>query len=83
MSHIISFSSGLSSAVAGERVLARYGGIDTIVFFADTTIEHADNYRFLDDVRARWSDLYPGVQFHIAVCADGVNSGLMFASRAV
>lgn len=56
MSEIVSFSSGLSSAIAAERVQQRYGRAEIV--FLDTTIEDQDNYRFLDDLRRRWLRLY-------------------------
>lgn len=52
--HIVSFSSGLSSALTVERVLNRYGSDSVQVVFMDTTIEDQDNYRFMDDCKARW-----------------------------
>jgi 3'-phosphoadenosine 5'-phosphosulfate sulfotransferase (PAPS reductase)/FAD synthetase len=58
MLHIVSFSSGLSSALAVERVLARYGPEPVRVVFMDTLIEDDDNYRFLDEMEARWLDVY-------------------------
>lgn len=54
MLHVVSFSSGLSSALAVERVLDRYGPIPTIVVFEDTTFEDEDNYRFLGECQLRW-----------------------------
>jgi 3'-phosphoadenosine 5'-phosphosulfate sulfotransferase (PAPS reductase)/FAD synthetase len=56
MTHIVSFSTGLSSAITAERVQQRFGQVEII--FMDTTIEDADNYRFLNDCRRRWLDLY-------------------------
>lgn len=52
MKHIVSFSSGLSSAVACERVLKRYDDVDIV--FMDTLIEDDDNYRFMRECEARW-----------------------------
>lgn len=54
MKHIVSFSTGLSSALATERVLRRYGHASAEVIFEDTTIEDADNYRFMHDMERRW-----------------------------
>lgn len=54
MKHIVSFSSGLSSALTVERVLNRYGKEATEVVFMDTKIEDEDNYRFMNDCKARW-----------------------------
>ncbi len=52
--HIVSLSSGASSAVAADRVLKRFGKANTELVFADTQIEDEDNYRFLDDLSKRW-----------------------------
>lgn len=60
--NIVSFSTGLSSALTVERVLRRYADIEII--FMDTKIEDADNYRFMEDCRRRWS-------IPITVLADG------------
>ncbi|MCO5207651.1 MAG: hypothetical protein M9928_21800 [Anaerolineae bacterium] len=38
MKHIVSFSTGLSSAITVERVLARYGEKDTEIVFMDTPL---------------------------------------------
>lgn len=54
MKHIVSFSTGLSSALVVERVLNRYGKNDTLVVFMDTTIEDSDNYRFMRECKKRW-----------------------------
>lgn len=54
MRHIISFSTGLSSALTCERVLTRYGKEAIVVVFMDTTIEDEDNYRFMADCKAKW-----------------------------
>lgn len=54
MNHIASFSTGLSSALTVERVLARHGLARTEIVCMDTTIEDEDNYRFMKDCRARW-----------------------------
>lgn len=57
MRHLVSFSTGLSSAITVERVLARYGRKETEIIFMDTTIEDEDNYRFLVDCQARWGEI--------------------------
>lgn len=54
MKHVVSFSTGLSSAITAERVLQRYRPEDTSIIFMDTTIEDDDNYRFMDDCQERW-----------------------------
>lgn len=51
---IVSLSSGNASAVAGELALTAYGRERVEFVFADTLIEHDDNYRFLRDLEARW-----------------------------
>ena len=63
MKHVVSFSTGLSSAITVERVIERYGRENTIIVFMDTKIEDDDNYRFMDDCRSRWGE--------IIVLADG------------
>lgn len=57
MKHIVSFSTGLSSAITTERVLARYGPENTTIVFMDTTIEDQDNYRFMADCQKRWPEI--------------------------
>lgn len=52
MLHVVSFSSGLSSALAVDRVIGRYGECEIV--FMDTQIEDEDNYRFMDDCQRRW-----------------------------
>lgn len=52
MKHIGSISSGLSSAVACDRLLNRYP--DAILVFEDVLFEDDDNYRFLKDCESRW-----------------------------
>ena len=47
--HIVSISSGLSSALVACRVIERYGMKNTRFVFMDTTIEDIDNYRFLNE----------------------------------
>lgn len=59
MNHVISFSTGLSSALTVERVLQRYKR--AYVVFMDTLIEDDDNYRFSQQVQARWRKLHPGM----------------------
>jgi len=61
MNHVISFSTGLSSALTVERVLKRYGR--AYVVFMDTLIEDEDNYRFSQQMQVRWRKLYPGMMF--------------------
>jgi hypothetical protein len=47
MNHIVSFSSGLSSALTAVRVLEKYA--DAQLVFMDTNFEDEDNYRFMSD----------------------------------
>ena len=56
--NVVSFSSGLSSALTVERVLQKYGAQDTRIVFMDTLIEDDDNYRFMRDCEARWAEKY-------------------------
>lgn len=51
--HIVSISSGLSSALVYRRVLDRYGADNVLGVFMDTLIEDEDNYRFLAEIE-RW-----------------------------
>ena len=46
MKHIVFFSSGAASYVAAKIVCEKYGKKDTLLLFADTTIEDKDNYSF-------------------------------------
>lgn len=50
MRHIVSFSTGLSSALTWKRVVDRYGKGAVTVVAMDTTIEDDDNYRFARDM---------------------------------
>ncbi len=50
--NIVSFSSGLSSAITAVRVLEKYS--DAILAFMDTNFEDDDNYRFVDDFEKRF-----------------------------
>lgn len=52
MKHIVSFSTGLSSAITTQRVLDRYH--DAEIIFMDTTIEDDDNYRFMNQMKDYW-----------------------------
>jgi hypothetical protein len=76
MKHIVSFSTGLSSALTVERVLARYGKEATTVVFMDTKIEDEDNYRFMDDCRRRWD-------VPIVVLAEGRTPYQVFTDQHV
>src|SRR3990167_6138612 len=53
--HICSFSSGLSSAIATDSVLSRFGSDNIDIIFEDTLFEDDDNYRFLRDCENRWN----------------------------
>ncbi|MBT9173457.1 MAG: hypothetical protein DDT21_01858 [Syntrophomonadaceae bacterium] len=54
MHHLVSLSGGVSSAVAADRVISRYGRSNVTLWFADTLWEDEDLYRFLDDCLSRW-----------------------------
>jgi hypothetical protein len=54
MHHIVSLSGGISSALAADRVINRYGRDNVTLWFADTSWEDADLHRFLADCMARW-----------------------------
>ena len=66
MNHVVSFSSGMSSAITASRVLARYGKENVTVVFMDTLFEDNDNYRFMSD----WKNHF-GVE--IVTLSDGRN----------
>lgn len=53
MRHVVMFSSGAGSAVAGFRVADCFGTDDLTLLFADVNGEHGDNYRFLREA-AEW-----------------------------
>jgi len=46
---VVNFSGGCGSYVAAKRAIARWGGDNVVLLFADTKIEDADLYRFLND----------------------------------
>ena len=54
MYYISSFSGGISSAVATDRAVQRYGRKKVWIWFADTLWEDEDLYRFKDDLMHRW-----------------------------
>jgi hypothetical protein len=54
MRHIVSLSGGTASAVAAGRVLERYGRENVTLWFADTSWEDEDLYRFLGDLESYW-----------------------------
>lgn len=55
MNHIVSLSGGVSSAVAADRVINRYGRDAVTLWFADTGWEDEDLHRFIADCMSRWS----------------------------
>lgn len=54
MQYFVNISGGLTSAVAADRALQRYGREYVTLCFADTSWEDGDLYRFLDDLSSRW-----------------------------
>lgn len=54
MHYVMRLSGGLSSAVAAERAIRRYGRRHVTLVFADTRWEDEDTYRFIRDLMARW-----------------------------
>lgn len=54
MHYVVSLSGGVASAMAAERAIQRYGRGKVTLWFADTSWEDEDLYRFLDDCMARW-----------------------------
>lgn len=65
MIYAVALSSGVSSAIAAQRALDRWGDAVHLVF-CDTMWEDDDNYRFLSDLRGRWG-------IPITVLQDGRN----------
>lgn len=49
MKHVVSFSGGIGSWAAAQRVRERHGVDDLILLFADVKMEDEDTYRFLRD----------------------------------
>lgn len=54
MRYVVSLSGGVASAVATDRAIARYGRENVHLWFADTSWEDEDLYRFLNDLEAYW-----------------------------
>jgi len=54
MKHIVSLSGGVSSAVAADLVINKHGKENVTLWFADTSWEDEDLYRFLGDLEKRW-----------------------------
>tara|TARA_B100000686_G_C16508159_1_gene820675 strand:- start:143 stop:892 length:750 start_codon:yes stop_codon:yes gene_type:complete len=54
LKHIVSLSGGTASAVAANRVMQRKGKDNVILWFADTSWEDEDLYRFLIDLENFW-----------------------------
>jgi 3'-phosphoadenosine 5'-phosphosulfate sulfotransferase (PAPS reductase)/FAD synthetase len=52
--YIVSLSSGVSSSVAAERTIAKFGRGNTACVFMDTLWEDEDNHRFMSDCSKRW-----------------------------
>ena len=55
--HIVSVSSGAPSALLAIKVIEKYGKDNVLCVFADTLVEHPDNYRFLYDLRKSGIDI--------------------------
>lgn len=54
MHYVMSLSGGTASAVAADRAIERYGREAVTLWFADTSWEDEDLYRFIDDLMKRW-----------------------------
>lgn len=54
LQHAASFSGGVPSAIMVERIIARYGRENVMIWFADVLSEDDDLYRFVDDCMERW-----------------------------
>jgi hypothetical protein len=48
--HIVSVSSGVPSGLVAILAVERFGAENVELVFADTQVEHEDNYRFLKDI---------------------------------
>jgi len=48
LKHIVSFSGGVGSMLAGERLIKRYGAENVVFVFCDTSIEDDDLYDFVE-----------------------------------
>lgn len=68
--HVVSFSTGLSSALTVERVLNRYHPSNVYVVFMDTLVEDEDNYRFMYDCYRRWRQRY-GHEWQFVTLTEG------------
>lgn len=75
MKHVVSFSGGICSFWAAQRVIDFYGKTDVVLLFADTMMEDEDLYRFLMDAVA-----YLGVP--ITRIADGRTPWQVFSDEA-
>lgn len=71
MKHVVMFSGGVCSWATAKRVAAQYGVADLVLLFADTKIEDADTYRFLDAAAAN-------VGAELVKVADGRNPFRVF-----
>jgi hypothetical protein len=52
MRHVVMFSGGVGSWAAAKRVASEHGTSNLTLLFADTMIEDADLYRFIDEAAA-------------------------------
>lgn len=50
--HLVMFSGGVGSWAAAKRVVAEHGTDGVVLLFADTLVEDADLYRFIDEAAA-------------------------------
>lgn len=58
MRHIVSLSGGVSSDVAADRVIAKYGRDKVHLWAADTQAEDEDLWRFVLDLMKKWGGKY-------------------------
>lgn len=72
--YIVLFSTGLSSAMTLDKAIKKFGIKNVIALFTDTMWEDGDNYRFMDEIKAR----YPGLRFEYR--ADGRTPREVFLS---
>ena len=72
--YIVLFSTGLSSAMTLDKAINKFGLENVIALFTDPLWEDEDNYRFMNDIKAR----YPKLRFEYR--ADGRTPREVFLS---
>lgn len=72
--HVVMFSGGVGSWMAARRTVAEHGADNVLLLFADTLIEDADLYRFIDEAAA-------DVGARLVKIADGRDPWQVFKAR--